>query len=78
MERSAEWMAVFFGSHVGRETAARLAAVNQALHDAWPYMSSDRWSEAMKAVHADLADVGLPPDMRPNAVETVLANFTNR
>lgn len=74
--RSAEWLREYFSSSTGIETAKRLAAANQALHDAWPYMDAIRWSTAQTAVSSELADVGLPADMRPNGVEFVLARLT--
>lgn len=74
--RTDKWKAEFFASGTGRDTATTLARANQALQDAWPYMETSRWSAAVDAVQADLVDVGLPPDLRPNAVDFVLAKFT--
>ncbi len=73
--RSQEWKAHYFASPMGRESAMRLAAVNQALHDAWAHMDVTRWSAAMDAVKFELADIGLPPDLRPSGVDYVIKDI---
>lgn len=75
MKRSADWKREFFASYTGRQTAVTLAAANQALHDAWPYMDSVRWGTAVRSVRAELDDAGLPGDLRPNAVDSVLSEI---
>lgn len=74
--KSAEWQREHFATTTGIETARTLAAINHALHAAWPYMDTDRWSLAVRCVQAELVEIGLPPDLRPYAVDDVLARIT--
>lgn len=69
---SEQWTREFFATETGKETARRLAAVHQALSDAWPYMDSGRWMTAVTAVQEEMVSLRLPPAMTPNAVDGVI------